>query len=84
MLRCMDCGEGVLRGHTYGNKTKCQECHASYRFCRDHVEGWQQLSQDEKRKWILTNKGQGGRGRKRKLQVLSEAGLSLLFTVLSR
>lgn len=68
----MDCGVPSLKGHQYGNKVKCAECHSSYRFCRDNVPDWSNLSSDERRQWILKNKGQGGRGKKRILQRIDE------------
>lgn len=69
----MDCEEPVLNGHQYGKRVKCALCHSSYRFCRDNVENWGGLSQADRKRWILTNKGKGGRGKKRQLEQVSEA-----------
>ena len=36
------------------------------------MEDWSTLSAEERRKYIVKNKGQGGRGKKRVLQTLDE------------
>ena len=65
--RCMDCNDTIESGTYYGTKIKCSSCHAAYRFCRESVPGWNGLSQTDKRRYILANKGKGGRGKKREL-----------------
>ena len=68
-LRCMDCDHPILSGGIqYGKKVKCCDCHSSYRFCRDNVAGWHNMTAAERRQWILSNKGKGGRGKKRRLE----------------
>ena len=66
-LRCMDCNDVITTGTAYGTKYKCGDCHSAYRFCRDNVQNWHRLSTAEKKSYILTNKGKGGRGKKREL-----------------
>lgn len=68
----MDCDVPTLHGHQYGGKVKCKDCHSSYRFCRENVPEWGDLTPEDRKKYILKNKGKGGRGRKRVLQKLDE------------
>lgn len=70
ILRCLDCQEMVPEGdlRKYGKLYKCCDCHSSYRYCRDNVNGWNKLSPEEKTNYIVKNKGHGGRGKKRELQ----------------
>ena len=74
-LRCMDCDETVEldASQRYGSHFKCGDCHSSYRFCRDKVTGWAKLSSAEKKEYIVKNKGQGGRGKKRALIAVTKA-----------
>ena len=71
----MDCDDTVdLDGsQRYGAHFKCGECHSSYRFGRDKVTGWAKLSSAEKKEYIVKNKGQGGRGKKRSLIAVTKA-----------
>ena len=68
----MDCDVPTLHGHQYGAKVKCKDCHSSYRFCRENVPDWGDLTPEDRKKYILKNKGKGGRGKKRVLQKLDE------------
>ena len=43
------------------------------RFCRDNVPGWSKMTSEERRKWVVANKGQGGRGRRRQLKQVQSA-----------
>ena len=71
----MDCDDTVEldASQRYGSHFKCSDCHSSYRFCRDKVTGWAKLSSAEKKQYIVQNKGQGGRGKKRALIAVTKA-----------
>ena len=72
-LRCMDCDAkiNVSELHQYGNFWKCRACHSSYRFCRDHVNGWASLGAEHKKAYILANRSEASkRGRKRELKAI--------------
>ena len=71
----MDCQETVPleKSQRYGNCMKCSLCHSAYRFCRDNVEGWNKLTKEEKREYVLKNRNEGGRGKKRSLITITAA-----------
>ena len=44
----MDCKEAIGDGaeRKFGSLFKCCDCHSSYRYCRDHMEGWSKMSHE--------------------------------------
>ena len=69
--KCMDC-EGLFHideCSKYGNRMKCKPCHNAYRYCRDNVECWRRLSNEQNASLIRENLVQGGKGKKRELQL---------------
>ena len=60
--------------HAYGKFFKCKCCHSSYRFCRDNVQGWDKLSNESKRSYIVANRTEkSSRGKKRTLVAAQSA-----------